>query len=159
MFPVIQLSMFIIFVKIKTYTLHFNIISKKTHLIYYKPNCNKNDIEYIAYSNTECERTRIGLESMGITTNTTKYLNICGKNAVKYCIKVDENNKVYYTTAVGNRPNPTCSENNYKFISNLCECSQDLNSKCINTQKFKLANCRNSNDSSLISIIPSIFLS
>ena len=109
--------------------------------IYYKPNCNLNTVEYIGFTNEACQKTRHGLESMGLITKVEKYLDICGNQQVSYCVKVDENNNVFYTSAVGYRPNATCDSKSYKFISNLCDCPSDLNSKCVNTQKFKIADC------------------
>ena len=117
--------------------------------IYYLPNCNKNDIDYIGYTNEECETKRHGLESMGLSSKSEKYLSICGNQYIKYCIKVDDNNNVFYTNAYGYRPNATCNENGYKFISNLCDCNYDLKSKCVNTQKFKLAECTKITSSSI----------
>lgn len=120
--------------------------------LYYKANCNKNDIDYIGFTNEECENTRHGLESIGLTSNTQKYIHICGNQYVKYCVKVDENNNVLYTSASGYQPNVTCAENSYKFISNLCECNVELKSKCVNTQKFKLAECNVINGSNYLFI-------
>ncbi|EKE38829.1 hypothetical protein ENUP19_0163G0028 [Entamoeba nuttalli] len=109
--------------------------------IYYRPNCIKNDIEYISEDIEKCGSIRTGLESVGITTDSTKYIDICGSSAIKYCVYVDKESHVFLTTANGLRPNATCSLTNKKFITNLCECSKELNTRCVNTQKFKVADC------------------
>ena len=132
----------------------FLVLSKSTLCtgrIYYKVNCATQSLEYISESYKECELTRTGLESIGLVTNTTKYIDICGNQNIQYCVTVDAENKVYVSRASGDRASVECYDDK-KYLSNLCTCAYELNSKCVNSQYFKLSGCISNGAMSLVTL-------
>ncbi|KAL7713939.1 SUEL-type lectin domain-containing protein [Entamoeba marina] len=133
--------------------------------IYYIPDCVENSLSYIGETSDQCKDRQIGLESVGIHNNITSsytitYLDICGNDNLQYCILVDYEGYVYYSTASGSRSSSTCNTSNKKFITNLCTCPYELNTKCVNTQYFKVAHCIK-NFASIISpllLLPLLFI-
>ncbi|ELP86738.1 hypothetical protein EIN_307440 [Entamoeba invadens IP1] len=109
--------------------------------VYYLPNCYTNDLEYIGNDANECSSTQTGLESIGLYTDTTVYLDICGNQKLKYCVTVDSSNSVYLSVANGTRPTLSCNTAPKKYITNLCLCKKRLTSKCVNSQLVKIAGC------------------
>lgn len=111
--------------------------------LYYRPNCETKSLDVISANATECGAIRTGLQSVKLQTGKTAFVDICGQQALTHCAVVDADSNVFLGKASGVRPNGVCDTAQLRFLTNLCGCPLALDQPCVNSQYFKVADCRN----------------